>query len=181
MNDSDYSCNRGLPEEKKTILIVDLPENLTVLYKILRDDYKVVGASSGAEALRLMAANKPDLILLDVMMPEMSGFEVCSTIKGQDSLKEIPVIFITALVEEADEARGFEGGAVDYITKPFKPSILKHRISTHLELKLQKDLLRKSDERHRIILQTAMDGIWSADIQGRILEVNETYCRMSGY
>jgi PAS domain S-box-containing protein len=168
--------------EKKTILIVDdSTENLTILYKILRDDYKVIGAGSGAEALRLAAVNKPDLILLDVMMPEMNGFEVCSTLKAEDLLKEIPVIFITALVEEADEARGFEVGAIDYITKPFKPSILKHRVSTHLELKSQKDLLQKSDERHRAILQTAMDGIWSADIQGRFLEVNDTYCQMSGY
>ncbi len=168
--------------DKKTILIVDdSPENLTILYKILRDDYKIVGASSGSEALRLVAVNKPDLILLDIMMPDISGFEVCSTLKEQDSLKEIPVIFITALVEEANEARGFEVGAVDYITKPFKPSILKHRINTHLELKSQKDLLQKSDERHRAILQTAMDGIWLTDIHGRLLEVNETYCRMSGY
>ncbi|MFZ4858421.1 MAG: response regulator [Desulfuromonadaceae bacterium] len=168
--------------EKKTILIVDdSPENLTVLYKILRDGYKVVGAGSGTEALRLAAASKPDMILLDVMMPDMNGFEVCRILKGQAALKEIPIIFITALLEEADEARGFKEGAVDYITKPFKPSILKHRISTHLELKSQKDLLRESDEHHRAILHTAMDGIWLADIQGRFLEVNETYCRMSGY
>ena len=182
MNNSYPSCNRGLPVEKKTILIVDdSPENLTVLYKILRDDYKVIGAGSGAEALRLVAANKPNLILLDIMMPEMSGFEVCAILKEDASLKEIPVIFITALVDETDEVRGFEVGAVDYITKPFRPSILKHRVSTHLELKSQKDLLRESDERHRSILQTAMDGIWLTDIQGNLLEVNETYCRMSGY
>ena len=133
-------------EKKKLLVVDDTPENLTVIYKLLRDTYEVIGASSGGEALGLMAATAPDLILLDVMMPEMSGFEVCRILKKEDSFRDIPIIFITALTEEADEARGFEAGAVDFITKPFKPAILKKRISTHLELKSQKDALARNNK-----------------------------------
>lgn len=134
-------------EKRKLLVVDDIPENLTILYKMLRDEYEIIGAGSGQEALKLVPLTHPDLILLDVMMPEMSGFEVCTVLKGQESFRDIPVIFITALVEETDEARGFEAGAVDYITKPFKPAILKHRISTHLELKFQKDaLIEKNGE-----------------------------------
>lgn len=139
---------QGVPVEKKKLLIVDdTPENLTLLYKMLRNDYEVIGAGSGQEALRLLPSTNPDLILLDIMMPEMSGFDVCTVLKKQENYADIPVIFLTALAEEADEARGFEVGAVDFITKPFKPAILKHRVSTHLELKSQRDeLARKNGE-----------------------------------
>ncbi|MDD2899199.1 MAG: response regulator [Desulfuromonadaceae bacterium] len=137
---------------KKLLVVDDTPENLAILYKTLRNDYEVIGAGSGREALRLVPTTHPDLILLDVMMPEMSGFEVCRILKAQDSTRGIPIIFLTALTDEADEARGFEVGAVDYITKPFKPAILRHRVSTHLELKYQRDeLARKNDE-----LETAL-------------------------
>jgi CheY-like chemotaxis protein len=128
-------------EKKKLLIVDDTPENLAIIYKMLREDFELIGAGSGQEALRILATLTPDLILLDIMMPEMSGLEVCRILKEHDTLREIPVIFITALTEEADEARGFAVGAVDYITKPFKKSILKHRISVHLELKLQRDLL----------------------------------------
>jgi DNA-binding response OmpR family regulator len=131
---------------KKTILIVDdTPENLKMLYKILRYDYEVLGASGGEEALRLMKSTQPDMVLLDVMMPEMSGFEVCRHIKADESIQDIPVIFITALTEEPDETQGFELGAVEYITKPFKPAILRHRINTHLKLKAQRDELAEKN------------------------------------
>ncbi|MEI6702315.1 MAG: response regulator [Deltaproteobacteria bacterium] len=134
-------------EKQKLLVVDDNPENLAILYKTLRDEYELTGASNGQDALRLVQTTNPDLILLDIMMPEMSGFEVCRILKEQDAFSDIPVIFITALIEAADEARGFEVGAVDYITKPFKPAILKHRIITHLELKSQRDALaRKNSE-----------------------------------
>lgn len=134
-------------EKQKLLVVDDNPENLAILYKTLRDEYELTGASNGKDALRLVQTTNPDLILLDIMMPEMSGFEVCRTLKEQDAFRDIPVIFITALIEAADEARGFEVGAVDYITKPFKPAILKHRIITHLELKSQREALaRKNSE-----------------------------------
>lgn len=133
--------------KKKLLIVDDTPENLTVLYKILRHDYEVIGAGNGREALKIAPTTNPDLILLDIMMPEMSGFDVCRILKEQECTKDIPVIFLTALTEEADEARGFEVGAVDFIFKPFKPAILKHRVSTHLQLKSQRDeLARKNSE-----------------------------------
>lgn len=131
--------------KKKLLIVDDVPENLTVLYKLLRDEYEVIGANSGQEAIKLVPIHNPDLILLDIMMPEMNGYEVCRIIKEQDAFKQTPIIFVSALIEEADEAKGFDLGAVDYITKPFKPSILKHRISTHLELKFQKDELAQKN------------------------------------
>ena len=122
--------------EKKTVLIVDdMPENLVILYRTLQDDYEIIGANSGQEALRLVPSINPDLILLDIMMPEMSGYEACRILKAQEATREIPVIFVTALTDETDETKGFELGAVDYITKPFKPAILKQRIATHLNLR----------------------------------------------
>lgn len=139
-----------LPDEavRPTILIVDdTPENITVLGEMLHTQYAIRVATSGSRALISATSHPlPDLILLDVMMPEMSGFEVCRILKKEVSFRDIPIIFITALTEEADEARGFEAGAVDFITKPFKPAILKKRISTHLELKSQKDTLARNNK-----------------------------------
>jgi len=128
-------------ERKKLLIVDDAPENLRMLYQTLKNDYKLFSASNGKEALSLAESVAPDLILLDVMMPEMDGFEVCSCLKRDDTLKDIPVLFLTALVEETDEVKGFKAGAVDYITKPFKPMVVKHRIATHLQLKSQRDEL----------------------------------------
>jgi len=122
-------------EKKKLLIVDDIPENLTILYKTLHDDYEIIGANNGQDALKLAQSAAPDLILLDIMMPDMNGYEVCRILKKQESTRDIPVIFITALIEETDEVKGFGLGAVDYITKPFKPAILKRRIKTHLELK----------------------------------------------
>jgi len=128
-------------ERKKLLIVDDAPENLRMLYQTLKNEYKLFSAANGKEALSLAESVAPDLILLDVMMPEMDGFEVCGCLKGDDALKDIPVLFLTALVEETDEVKGFKAGAVDYITKPFKPMVVKHRIATHLQLKSQRDEL----------------------------------------
>lgn len=118
-----------------TVLIVDdEPTNLKVLKQVLQHDYRLSFAKNGADALELAARELPDLILLDVMMPEMTGFEVCQTLKAQISTQLIPVIFVTALKDEVDETRGFECGAVDYITKPITPAIVRARVRTHLSL-----------------------------------------------
>ena len=131
--------------KKKLLIVDDTPINLKILSSVLCDEYEIVLTNSGQDALKLVQSEVPDLILLDVMMPEMGGFEVCRILKEQDSFRDIPIVFITALIDEADEARGFEVGAVDYITKPFKPAILKHRISTQLELKSQRDALTRKN------------------------------------
>lgn len=117
------------------ILVVDdEPANLRVLNQILNQDYRIAFAKSGEEALRLACGQQPQLILLDIMMPDMTGFDVCQQLKANALTQNIPVIFVTALSEEADETKGFEIGAVDYITKPVSPAIVKARVATHLSL-----------------------------------------------
>jgi putative two-component system response regulator len=119
----------------RTVLVADdEPQNLHVLNQILQDDYHLVFATDGRKALALSREKKPDLILLDVMMPEFSGYEVCTELKKDPVTANIPVIFVTALTDSIDEAHGFEVGAVDYITKPVSPAIVKARVATHLSL-----------------------------------------------
>ncbi len=127
--------------EKRILLVDDTPENLDVLSGLL-NNYKKSVAINGVEALKIaQCVNKPDLILLDIMMPEMDGYETCKKLKDNEVTKDIPVIFMTALSETVDKIKGFELGAVDYITKPFEPEELLKRIETHLELaRLQKEL-----------------------------------------
>lgn len=130
--------------EKATVLVVDdTPENIDILVGILGDDHKVKVAIDGPRALALVAKVQPDLILLDVMMPRMNGYEVCKLLKQDPLTCHIPVIFVTALSEIADETQGFELGAVDYITKPVSAPIVKARVKTHLALYNQKRLLEQ--------------------------------------
>src|SRR5688572_17216222 len=122
--------------EKKTILLVDdAPANIQVAREILKDIYKTRVATSGAKALELVkVAPAPDLILLDVMMPEMDGYDVCTRLKADASTRDIPIIFLTGMTDAADETRGFSVGAVDYIHKPFSPAVVLARVQTHLNL-----------------------------------------------
>jgi phosphoserine phosphatase RsbU/P len=125
-----------LPAEKRVLLLVDDdPENIQIVHTILKDNYKIRVAKNGARALELARVEPlPDLILLDVIMPEMDGYEACSRLKADHKTREIPVIFLTGKTDVADEARGFEVGAVDYIHKPFSPPIVTARVRTHLML-----------------------------------------------
>ena len=125
--------------DKKTILIVDdTPANLDVLVEILKPDYRTKVAISGEKALELVfSGSPPDLILLDIMMPGMSGYEVCQRLKANPATRNIPVIFVTAMSEVEDETRGLELGGVDYVTKPISPPIVKARIKTHLDISEQ--------------------------------------------
>lgn len=135
-------------DEKPTILIVDdTPDNITLLCSLLSDKYRNKVATNGPKALKI-AATQPDLalILLDIMMPDMDGYEVCKTLKANPQTKDIPVIFLTAKTQEADEAKGFELGAVDYITKPISPSILLARVQTHLALQKARSYLSRQNE-----------------------------------
>jgi serine phosphatase RsbU (regulator of sigma subunit) len=133
-------------EEKKIVLVVDdTPANIQIVNSILRDTYKIRIATNGAKALELAAGTPaPDLILLDVMMPEMDGYEVCTRLKGAAETRDIPVIFLTGQTEIEDETKGFAVGAVDYIHKPFSPAVVKARVQTHLVLRgMQKQLERQ--------------------------------------
>jgi len=138
----------------RTVLIVDdSPENLTVLGELLSTRYKVRAANSGRRALELAAqAPAPDLILLDVMMPEMSGYDVLAHLRGAPATRDIPVIFVSAMNATEDEQRGLVLGAVDYISKPLRPAIVMARVHTHLELKRARDQL----DRHNAALEVEL-------------------------
>ena len=126
------------------LLVDDSALNLDTLLATLGDRYDLRIAIDGQAALDLIATDYlPDLILLDIMMPGMDGYDVCRTLKADEKTREIPIIFLTALDNDADEAKGLELGAVDYISKPFNPAIVNHRVKTQLELKQHRDHLQK--------------------------------------
>jgi len=134
--------------ENVSVLIVDdNQENLKVISNFLKEkDYKIALANSGENALKVLESNKIDLVLLDIMMPGMDGFEVCKVIKERPETKNIPVIFLSALAETDNIVKGFHIGGVDYITKPFNKEELYARVNTHIQLKLAKDYLVQCEE-----------------------------------
>jgi DNA-binding response OmpR family regulator len=136
---------KAVGPQKTSILIVDdVPRNVRVLVNILREkDYKISVTTCGEKALEMADLFLPDLILLDIMMPDPDGFQVCKKLKASHKTKDIPVIFLSAKTETEDIVKGFELGAVDYVTKPFKKAELLARINTHLELrKIREEIIR---------------------------------------
>ena len=133
---------------KFNLLIVDdLPENIKVLGNSLQqENYRISFATSGQQAIDMVLKNRIDLILLDIMMPGMDGFEVCRQLKGEARTRHIPIIFITAKTEKEDIVQGFDSGGVDYVTKPFNAAELSARIQTHLELKRSKEVIQNQAE-----------------------------------
>jgi sigma-B regulation protein RsbU (phosphoserine phosphatase) len=131
-----------------TVLVVDdSPENIDLLGDVLKHDYKVKIALTGEKALKIAGSeNPPDIILLDIMMPAMDGYEVCRRLKSNDKTQNIPVIFVTSMSEVEDETKGLEAGAIDYITKPISPAIVKARVKNHLELKDAREYLKNENE-----------------------------------
>ncbi len=131
--------------EKPRILIIDdEPDNIRVMSKLLKEKYKVMAAVNGPEAIEICASEiPPDMILLDVMMPDMDGYEVCRQLKADKQTRDIPIVFITAKAAAEDEIKGFELGAADYVSKPFNPVIVEARIKTRLELKQHQDDLEE--------------------------------------
>jgi putative two-component system response regulator len=172
--------------DKQIVLVVDdTPENIDVMSGILRSDYKVKAALSGQKALKVARSTPaPDIILLDVMMPEMDGYEVCRELKNNPQTRNIPVIFVTAKDTESDETLGLDLGAVDYITKPVSPVIVQARVKTHLSLYDQNRHLEKTvKDRTKDLVQTQLQIIQRL---GRAAEFkdNETglhVIRMSHY
>src|SRR5690606_8764964 len=134
---------RHLQDARPTLLLVDdEATNLQVLRHTLHDRYRLLFAKDGESALNLVRSDRPDLILLDVMMPGLSGYDVCRRLKEDPWTSPIPVIFVTALADVADEHAGLELGAVDYITKPFNPHIVQARVRTHLSLVRADEVLK---------------------------------------
>ena len=140
---------------KATVLVVDdTPSDIFLMSSLLKEVYTVVVANNGEKALKIVADNPPDLILLDIMMPGIDGYEVCRRLKADWTIRHIPVIFLTAKTEVGDESQGLELGAVDYITKPISPPIVLARIKTHLALKASADALRDEIALRQIAQET---------------------------
>lgn len=175
--------------EQKTILIVDdTPENLKVLIAFLEQfDFRIMVAQDGESALKRVEHVLPDIILLDVLMPGMDGFETCHCLKEHETTKEIPVIFMTALSETVNKVKGFDVGGVDYLTKPVQHEEVLARINTHLtirklqqRLQEQNTLLEEQNKRFRTLSEATFEGILIHD-EGCILEVNQPTEDMFGY
>ena len=160
--------------DKRTVLVVDDgPDNLTLLTGVLKDEYKVKVANSGARALQvLQAAPLPDLVLLDVMMPEMDGYEVLRRMREDERTREVPVIFVTAMSADEDEQRGLALGAVDYITKPINPPVVLARVRAHVALAERAAMLRSlSDKLSRYlspqVYKSIFEGVQDNKIQAK--------------
>lgn len=180
-------------EKKRRVLIVDDNElNIEILANILKSSYKISVATSGERAIEIANSKmQPDLILLDIVMPEMDGYEVCTRLKNSSESADIPIIFVTAKDKDEDEEKGFELGAVDYITKPFKESSIKARVKTHIKLKEQEDMLvsfnkslmeqteievaqrMKSEKFYRIVFENSPEGIIIVDRDFKISKCNK--------
>ncbi|NLG53844.1 MAG: diguanylate cyclase [Clostridiales bacterium] len=139
LNESSFP----IAENQKILIVDDSAMVLKILYDMLKNEYVVIQAKSGEEALQLAVREIPDLILLDVIMKDMDGYQVCKVFKSDPLTKNIPIIFVSGLNEQNDEKKGLELGAIDYITKPFSEPIVKIRIKNHLELKAYRDFLEQ--------------------------------------
>jgi two-component system sensor histidine kinase/response regulator len=134
-------------EPSKILIVDDMPKNLVLLYEALKKKgHKIFVANNGKSAIRRVKIQKPDLILLDVLMPEMNGFETCRALKADADTRDIPVIFLTTLADPEDKEKAFQYGGVDYITKPFKPLEAVARVELHLELRRQRAVLESTGD-----------------------------------
>jgi diguanylate cyclase (GGDEF)-like protein len=157
---------------KQTILVVDdIPQNIHLLNAILNEEYRLVFATNGPDAIKIASDLLPDIVLLDVMMPDMTGFEVCKLMKEDDLLKDIPIIFVTALGDVINESEGLKLGAIDYIRKPFNPDIVRLRVRNHLELKIARDelfLLSNIDKLTGISNRRAIEAYFEKEVRRAI-------------
>ncbi len=143
MNSIQQPPTETAPRLPRLLVVDDQPVNIQALYQAFSADHQVLMATSGEQALKLAAGQRPDLLLLDVVMPGLDGHEVCRRLKADAATRDIPVIFVTARTDEAAETLGLELGAVDFISKPINPRVVRARVKTHLTLKAQADLLRQ--------------------------------------
>jgi putative two-component system response regulator len=130
------------PNDKNRVLIVDdEPGNIKILSSVLAGDYALSVATSGAQALQVAEVQLPDIVLLDMVMPEMDGIQVCEALKANEATQNIPVIFVTSMSDSVNEERGLDAGAVDYISKPISPPIVKARVKIHIQNYLSRRFL----------------------------------------
>ncbi|MDX9742715.1 MAG: diguanylate cyclase [Arcobacteraceae bacterium] len=176
---------------KPTILLVDdMQVNLVLLSAILKDDYHIKTAKSGAIALEIVSQGGIDLILLDVVMPDMNGYTLCSLLKNDEQTHDIPIIFVTGSSSAEDEEKGFLVGAVDYILKPFKPTTVKSRVKTHINLRLRQIELetislamQEQNEKLKQYKALIDENVITSttDLKGVIKEASSAFSQISGY
>ena len=146
------------PDKKSRILIVDdEPGNIKILSNVLAQDYALSVATNGKQALKIARVQSPEIILLDMIMPEMDGIEVCQALKAGEETKDIPVIFVTSMSDTANEERGLDAGAVDYISKPISPPIVKARVKIHIQNYLSMQFLENLMSSQTTTLDDAKD------------------------
>jgi len=181
---------------QKVVLIVDdEPTNINIVAELLYNSYKIKIATDGKTALKMIEKSKPDLILLDISMPEMSGYDVADRLKSSSETKNIPFIFLTAKNDPQSVVKGFNKGALDYISKPFSKEELQARVETHLKLYELKNSLEhtvnkleykmqeldKSHKEFETIFNKSLNGIVHTDLNGNFLMTNDSFCRITGY
>lgn len=165
---------KGKGTSRPTLLIVDdQPINIHALYHALKQDYQLLVATNGLQAIEFCRAANPDIVLLDVVMPGMDGYAVCKRLKSDEVTRRIPIIFITANATAGDESKCLEAGAVDFIAKPVNPAVLQSRVRTHLSLKHQADRLRQSGEELRNAQRLGKVGSWHWDLLAGRFEMSE--------
>jgi diguanylate cyclase (GGDEF)-like protein len=152
----------GTELKPKILVVDDARTNIRVLRHLLKDEAGVLFATSGREALALAGSEQPDLILLDVVMPDMDGYQVCQALKSDPNTAAIPVIFVTGLADTTDETHGLEVGAIDYITKPFVPAVVRMRVRNHLALRrANHELLTMNAELLRLATTDGLTGVYN--------------------
>jgi phosphoserine phosphatase RsbU/P len=154
---------KGL-SESRILIVDDAKTNIDILVEALRDDYKLSVALDGAAALRSIAKNPPDLVLLDIVMPGLDGFEVCRQLRARESTRELPIMFLSALEDVKDKTRGFEVGGNDYLTKPFEVLEVKARVRSLLKAKAYTDAIREAMARDLLIAREIQMGILPTDL-----------------
>ena len=154
--------NELIETKARLLLVDDQPLNNTIIGEALKEDYQLSAATSGEEALRVIEVNPPDMVLLDVLMPEMDGFEVCRKLKSDPVTAHIPIIFVTSMDDTVNEEYGLKVGAVDYITKPINPAIVRARVKLHVRLERYRGFLEK-------LLELGTDELNAAQASARSL------------
>lgn len=171
---------RGARSRGDIVVVEDRPENLRLLVSLLSEQgYRVRPAPTGKHALRTIEKNVPDLVLLDIMLPDLDGYEVCRRLQEKEHTREIPIIFLSALDEVENKMKGFAAGGVDYITKPFHSQEVLARVSTHLKIRALQDELREEVARFKILTEAAFEGI-IIHSEARILDLNHEAIRLLG-
>ena len=153
--------------DSRILIVDDVKANVDVLVQALRDEYKLSVALDGTAALRSIEKNPPDLVLLDIMMPGLDGYEVCRQLRASESTRELPVMFLSALEDVKNKAHGFEVGGNDYLTKPFEVLEVKARVRSLLKAKAYADAVREAMARDLRIAREIQMGILPADLGGR--------------